>query len=57
MMAVVGRPNPPLRLMLGADAFGLWKRKRAAMDAVVAGWREVGEATAFEGAAMAPVGG
>ncbi len=57
MIAAVDSPDPPLRLMLGADAFGLWEKKRAGMDAEFASWREVGEATAFEGAAVTPVGG
>ena len=43
--------------MLGADAFGPWEKKRAGMDAEFARWRGLGEATAFEGAAVTPVGG
>lgn len=43
--------------MLGADAFGLWAKKRDVMEAEFAAWREVGEATAFEGATVTPVGG
>ena len=57
MIAAVDSPNPPLRLMLGADAFGLWEKKRAGMDAEFTRWRELGEATAFEGATVTPVGG
>ena len=57
MIAAVDSADPPLRLMLGADAFGLWEKKRGAMEADFARWRELGEATAFEGAAVTPVGG
>jgi len=57
MIAAVDSPNPPLRLMLGADAFGLWEKKRAAMEAEFAAWRTVGEATAFPGVTVTPVGG
>jgi len=57
MIAAVDSPNPPLRLMLGADALGLWEKKRNAMEAEFAAWRAVGEATAFPGATVTPVGG
>ena len=57
MIATVDSDDPPLRLMLGADAFGLWEKKRAAMDGEFARWREAGLDTAFEGAAVTPVGG
>ena len=35
--------------MLGADAYGLWEKKLAAMDEEFAKWRAVGENTAFDG--------
>jgi NAD(P)-dependent dehydrogenase (short-subunit alcohol dehydrogenase family) len=57
MLAVVDHPAPPLRLMLGADAYGLWESKRAALEAELAAWRTVGEATAFDGVDVRPVGG
>lgn len=57
MIAAVESPDPPLRLLLGADAIGLWEKKRAAVDADLARWRATGEATAFEGATVTPVGG
>ncbi|UYZ64092.1 oxidoreductase [Hymenobacter weizhouensis] len=57
MMAAVESAGPPLRLMLGADAYGLWEKKRAALDQELAQWRSVGENTAFEGVTVAPVGG
>jgi hypothetical protein len=39
--------EPPLRLMLRADAFGLWDQKHTAHDAEFAKWRQRGEATYF----------
>jgi NAD(P)-dependent dehydrogenase (short-subunit alcohol dehydrogenase family) len=57
MIQAVESDSPPLRLMLGADAFGLWEKKRDAMEGEFAQWREVGEATAFEGVEVTPVGG
>lgn len=56
MIQVVENKNPPLRLMLGADAYALWERKRAAMDAEAGKWRILGETTAFDGAEFS-VGG
>lgn len=57
MITVVESPDPPLRLMLGGDAIGLWDKKRAAMDAELARWRELGLATAYDGVEVTPVGG
>lgn len=57
MIAAVESDDPPLRLLLGADAFGLWERKRDAMEAEFARWREVGLATAYPDAVVTPVGG
>ena len=57
MIAVVESDDPPLRLLLGADAIGLWETKQAAFSAELVRWRAVGEATAFEDAAAAPIGG
>jgi NAD(P)-dependent dehydrogenase (short-subunit alcohol dehydrogenase family) len=57
MIAAVESDDPPLRLLLGADAIGLWEQKQAASLAELARWRAVGEATAFEDAATAPIGG
>ncbi|HEY9282958.1 MAG TPA: hypothetical protein VIP46_05855 [Pyrinomonadaceae bacterium] len=39
MIQAVESAEPPLRLMLGADAAGLWETKRAAMEEDFAGWR------------------
>ncbi|MDQ3814822.1 MAG: hypothetical protein M3347_12840 [Armatimonadota bacterium] len=57
MIQTVKSDNPPLRLMLGADAFSLWEKKRAALDEEFARWREVGMNTAFEGVDITPIGG
>lgn len=57
MIQAVESDNPPLRLMLGADAFGLWEKKRSALDAELANWREVGENTAFPGVEVGAIGG
>ncbi|NPT59872.1 oxidoreductase [Paraburkholderia elongata] len=57
MLAVVDHANPPLRLMLGADAYSAWEKKRAALDAELAAWRAIGEATAFDWTEVRPVGG
>lgn len=57
MIKVVESEDPPLRLMLGADAYGLWEQKRAAMDAELAKWRAVGENTAFPEAKVGAIGG
>jgi short-subunit dehydrogenase len=57
MIAVVESDDPPLRLLLGADAIGLWEKKRNAVDADLGRWRATGEATAFEGATVAAIGG
>ena len=57
MIAAVESDDPPLRLLLGADAIGLWEQKQVAALAELARWRAVGEATAFEDAATAPIGG
>lgn len=57
MIQVVESEDPPLRLMLGADAYGLWEQKRAAMDAEIAKWRAVGEDTAFPDAEVGAIGG
>lgn len=56
MIEAVNSDAPPLRLMLGADAYELWERTLAARNAELARWRARGEATAFDDAAMIPIG-
>lgn len=57
MIEAVHSDAPPLRLMLGADAYQLWDKTMAARDADLTKWRDRGEATAYDGAAMVPIGG
>jgi NAD(P)-dependent dehydrogenase (short-subunit alcohol dehydrogenase family) len=57
MIAAVESNDPPLRLLLGVDAIGLLEQKRAAFAAELDRWRQIGEATSFEGAASAPIDG
>ena len=57
MIAVVESSNPPLRLLMGLDARELWAKKLAAMQAEIDEWRETTLATAFNGAAVTPIGG
>ena len=57
MIAAVESDDPPLHLMLGADAIGLWGQKQADFSGELERWRAVGEATDFDGAATAPIGG
>jgi NAD(P)-dependent dehydrogenase (short-subunit alcohol dehydrogenase family) len=57
MIAAVETGTPPLRLMLGADAFELWDRTVAARNADLDAWRSRGEATAYPDADMIPIGG
>jgi NAD(P)-dependent dehydrogenase (short-subunit alcohol dehydrogenase family) len=57
MIAAVESDDPPLHLLLGQDAIGLWQQKQADFSAELARWRAVGEATAIDGAQAAPIGG
>lgn len=52
MIAAADSHEPPLRLMLGRDAYELWDRTVEARQAELARWRSLGEATAFDGAEM-----
>jgi NAD(P)-dependent dehydrogenase (short-subunit alcohol dehydrogenase family) len=57
MIEAVESANPPLRLMLGADAYDLWNRTLAARNAELDAWRARGEATAFDDASTIAIGG
>ena len=57
MIAAVEAAKPPLRLMLGADAYELWDRTVAARTADLDAWRGRGEATAYPDAGMTRIGG
>jgi NAD(P)-dependent dehydrogenase (short-subunit alcohol dehydrogenase family) len=54
MIAAVESDDPPLRLLLGADAIGLWEQKQAVFSAELARWRASGHATGFDGTATTP---
>lgn len=58
MIAAIDAEKPPLRLLLGADAYALWEAKLAARQAEFAAWRPIGESTGFDGAEVQalPVG-
>ncbi len=56
MIAVVDSDAPPLRLMLGVDAYELWDRTVAARNAELAAWRARGEASAFDDARAILIG-
>ncbi|MCA8315252.1 SDR family NAD(P)-dependent oxidoreductase [Burkholderia multivorans] len=49
MVDVVNSDVPPLRLMLGQDAYRAWDAAIAARQADLAAWRDRGEATAYDG--------
>jgi NAD(P)-dependent dehydrogenase (short-subunit alcohol dehydrogenase family) len=57
MIRVVDSESPPMRLLLGEDAIGLWEMKRNMVEADIAVWRQIAEATAFDGMEVKPVGG
>lgn len=57
MIQVVESENPPLRLMLGSDAYSLWEQRRTVERQEFENWREIGIHTAFEGAVVVPIGG
>ncbi len=57
IIAAVDTASPPLRLMLGADAYDLWDRTVAARNAEFGAWRIRGEATAYPDADMIRIGG
>lgn len=57
MIAAVESDDPPLHLLLGADAIGLWEEKQAAFSAELERWRAVGDATAVGAGEAPPIGG
>ena len=57
MIAVVDADEPPLRLLLGRDAYAAWEAKSAMRNAEFATWRAIGSATEFEGATVLPIPG
>lgn len=57
MIQAVEATRPPLRLVLGADAYKLLETKNREMADELAAWRSLGEATAVSGAEMRDIGG
>lgn len=55
IIQVVDSDEPPVRLMLGADAYALWESVVESRNRDLAPWREISEATAFPDAKMNPV--
>ena len=56
MIAAVESDNPPLRLMMGKDAYEVWDRTIAARNEDLQAWRKRGEDTAFEDSEMIAIG-
>lgn len=56
MIQVVESKDPPLRLMLGADAYGLWAQKMASAEADIEKWRVIGEDTACSDVEFTAIG-
>jgi hypothetical protein len=52
MIAVVENAAPPLRLLLGTDAYTLWEEKAAQRQSEFRQWRDIGVDTGFVDAAM-----
>ncbi len=57
ILHIADLPNPPLRLMLGKDAYAFWEKKSESMASELSKWHELGENTAFDDAAPRPIGG
>jgi hypothetical protein len=48
ILAALDADEPPLRLVLGADAIGTIEQRLANVSGELAAWRELGEATAVD---------
>ena len=57
MIQAVASENPPLRLVLGADAVNLMESKLQSVKAELDAWKDVSVNTAFEGVAVGTIGG
>jgi NAD(P)-dependent dehydrogenase (short-subunit alcohol dehydrogenase family) len=55
MIGVVESETPPLRLMLGEDAYSLWEATVASRNKDLGPWRARSEDTAFPGAQKNPI--
>ncbi|HEY9799665.1 MAG TPA: oxidoreductase [Leptolyngbyaceae cyanobacterium] len=57
IIQAVESENPPLRLMLGSDAYGMWEQKRTAERQEFAEWKKSAINTAYEDAVVTLIGG
>ena len=57
MIQAVASENPPLRLVLGADAVNLMESKLQSVKAELDTWKDVSVNTAFEGVEVGTIGG
>jgi NAD(P)-dependent dehydrogenase (short-subunit alcohol dehydrogenase family) len=57
MIAAVESDKPPLRLLLGADAYAAWGAKSHVREAEFSAWRVVGTATSFDDVVFQPIPG
>jgi NAD(P)-dependent dehydrogenase (short-subunit alcohol dehydrogenase family) len=57
MIEAVKHPNPPLRLVLGADTLEVIHAKLEAVAADLEAWKDISMNTAFEGVPMTAIGG
>ncbi|MFJ4192569.1 oxidoreductase [Pseudomonas sp. NPDC089534] len=55
MLEVVASEAPPIRLMLGRDAFSIWEATLSKRQEDLNRWRERGEDTAFDGAELVEI--
>ena len=55
MLEVVASEAPPIRLMLGRDAFSIWEATLGKRQEDLNRWRERGEDTAFDGAELVEI--
>jgi NAD(P)-dependent dehydrogenase (short-subunit alcohol dehydrogenase family) len=57
MIQAVDHPNPPLRLVLGADTLDAVHAKLEAIATDLADWKDISINTAFDGVAVSAIGG
>ncbi|MFT3830612.1 MAG: oxidoreductase [Opitutaceae bacterium] len=56
ILRLVASPQPPLRILLGADAYALWDAKKQENEAEMARWRPIGIDTAYAGETVRAIG-
>jgi hypothetical protein len=57
MIQAADHPNPPLRLVLGADTLDAVYAKLKAVSTDLADWKNISINTAFDGVAVSAIGG